>query len=108
MLSMSTNSGPAVYRIREVDGNDDDIADTLAKLQSTFLDAAPFPSLIKATGGLPFTEASRSPSPDFVHPCFQCGLFLSRWRVADTGYRLFSLRNPWAWPNALYWRKVVK
>jgi phage terminase large subunit len=24
------------------------------------------------------------------------------------GYRLFSPRNPWAWPNTLYWRKVVK
>ena len=73
-----------MYRIREVDGNDDDIADRLAKLRSTFLDAAPFPSLIKATGGLPFTEASLSPSPEsFRPPMFQCGLFLSRWRVAD-------------------------
>ena len=24
------------------------------------------------------------------------------------GYRLFSPRNPWAWPNTLYWRKDVK
>ena len=33
-----------MYRIREVDGNDDGIADTLADLhQSTFLDTAPVP-----------------------------------------------------------------
>jgi len=33
-----------MYRIREVDGNDDDIADTLGELhQLTFLDAAPVP-----------------------------------------------------------------
>src|SRR4051794_30787984 len=101
MLSMSTNSGPAVYRIREVDGNDDDIADRFAKLQSTFLDAAPFPSLIKATGGLPFTEASRSPSPEsFRPPMFSMrAIFIALaccGRIADTGYRLFSLRNPWA------------
>jgi len=44
MLMMSTNSGQAAYRIREVDGNDDDIADALAELhQFTFLDAAPVP-----------------------------------------------------------------
>ena len=24
------------------------------------------------------------------------------------GYRLFSPRHPWAWPNTLYWRKDVK
>ena len=33
-----------MYWIREVDGNDDDVADTLAELhQLTFLDAAPVP-----------------------------------------------------------------
>ena len=33
-----------MYRIREVDGNDDDVVDTLAELhQLTFLDAAPVP-----------------------------------------------------------------
>jgi hypothetical protein len=25
-----------------------------------------------------------------------------------SGYRLFSPRNPWAWPHTLYWRKDVK
>ena len=24
------------------------------------------------------------------------------------GYRLFSPKNPWAWPNTLYWRKDMK
>jgi hypothetical protein len=24
------------------------------------------------------------------------------------GYRLFSPKTPWAWPNTLYWRKDVK
>ena len=41
-LTMSSNSGAAMYRIREVDGTEDDIADFLAELhQLTFLDAAP-------------------------------------------------------------------
>ena len=41
---MRKNPGSAVYRIREVDGNDDDIVDTLTELhQLTFLDAAPVP-----------------------------------------------------------------
>jgi hypothetical protein len=36
--------GKASYRIREVDGSDDDMADALAELhQLTFLDAAPIP-----------------------------------------------------------------
>jgi hypothetical protein len=57
-----------MYRIREVDGADDDISDTLGELhQLTFLDAAPVPNLIKGTGGLPFTEPSRSPSPVSFH-----------------------------------------
>lgn len=41
---MNKKCGPAAYQIREVDGNDDEIADALAELhQLTFLDAAPVP-----------------------------------------------------------------
>jgi hypothetical protein len=64
MSTTSTNSAAAMYRIRQVDGNEDDIADALAELhQMTFLGAAPFPNLIRGTGGLLFKERSRSPSP---------------------------------------------
>ncbi|WP_426527772.1 hypothetical protein [Bradyrhizobium sp. McL0615] len=43
MSTTSTNSAAAMYRIRQVDGNEDDIADALAELhQMTLLDAAPF------------------------------------------------------------------
>ena len=41
-----------MYRIREVDGNDDDISDTLGELhQLKFLDAAPVPKFDLGTGG---------------------------------------------------------
>jgi hypothetical protein len=40
--AMSTVQGATMYRIREVDGADDDISDTLGELhQLTFIDAAP-------------------------------------------------------------------
>ena len=41
-----------MFRIREVDGNDDDVADLLAELhQLTFLDLLPFPNSTRGTGG---------------------------------------------------------
>jgi hypothetical protein len=48
-----------MYRIREVDWNDDDIANTLAELhQSTFLDAAPVPKFDHGHWWLAFHEAA--------------------------------------------------
>jgi hypothetical protein len=44
-----------MYRIREVDGNDDDISDTLGELhQLTFLDAAPVPKFDRGHWWLAF------------------------------------------------------
>src|SRR6185312_17191941 len=75
-----------MYRIREVDGNDDDVVDTLAELhQLTFLDAAPVPKFDQGHWWLAF----RGPEPvafdgiNSVHPCFQCRLFLPRWRAGE-------------------------
>jgi GNAT superfamily N-acetyltransferase len=45
MQVTGANRGGIKYRVREVDGTDDDVADTLAELhQFTFLDAAPVPT----------------------------------------------------------------
>ena len=142
-----------MYRIHEVDGNDDDVADTLVELhQLTFLDAAPVPKFDQGHWWLAF----RGPEPvafagiiSSTH-VFNAGYFCrvgvlgkhcghrlqlrlmrameararrSGWWsiISDTtdnmhsannfirsGYRLFSPRNPWAWPHTLYWRKDVK
>jgi hypothetical protein len=44
-----------MYRIREVDGNNDDISDTLGELhQLTFLDAAPVPKFDRGYWWLAF------------------------------------------------------
>jgi len=47
-----------MYRIREVDASDDDVADTLAELhQLTFLDAAPVPKFDQGHWWLAFRGA---------------------------------------------------
>jgi hypothetical protein len=49
-----------MYRIREVDGNDDDVADTLVELhQLTLLDAAPVPKFDQGH----WWHAFRGPEP---------------------------------------------
>jgi hypothetical protein len=142
-----------MYRIREVDGNDDDISDTLGELhQLTFLDAAPVPKFDRGhwwlafCGPEPVAFAGIIPSTHVSDAGYFCrvGVLskhcghqlqlrlmrameararLNGWCsiVSDTtdnmhsannfiraGYRLFSPKNPWAWPNTLYWRKDVK
>jgi hypothetical protein len=53
-----------MYRIREIDGQDDDIADTLTELHRlTFFDDACIPEFDRGIGGSRFTRACRSPSP---------------------------------------------
>jgi hypothetical protein len=48
----------SIYRIREVDGQDDDIADTLAELHRlTFFDGAPIPEFDQGHWWLAFHEA---------------------------------------------------
>ena len=63
------NRGPSMYRIREVNGRDDDIADTLAELhQLTFFNSAPVPEFdwghwwFAYHGGLPIAFAGLVPS----------------------------------------------
>jgi hypothetical protein len=142
-----------MYRIREVDGNEDDIADALAELhQLTFLDAAPVPKFDQGHWWLTFQGTEPVAFAGIIQSShiFNAGYFcrvgvlgkhcghrlqlrlmrameararLNGWCsiVSDTtdnmhsannfiraGYRLFSPKNPWAWPNTLYWRKDVK
>ena len=48
-----------MYRIREVDGDDDDIADTLAELHRlTFFDGAPIPEFDQGHWWLAFHETA--------------------------------------------------
>ena len=53
-----------MYRICEVDGHDDEIADTLTELHRlTFFDGAPIPEFDRGHWWLAFQEPSRSPLP---------------------------------------------
>lgn len=153
MPRTSKNPRALRYRIREVDGADDDIVDTLAELhQLTFLDAAPAPEFDRGHWWIAFCEIEpvafagvvlSTRFPDAGYFCRvgvlgeHCGhglqvrlmravearARLNGWYsiISDTtdnmysannfiraGYRLFSPRTPWAWPNALYWRKDIK
>ena len=142
-----------MYRIREVNGQDDEAADILAELHRlTFFDSAPIPKFDQGYWWLAFCEtapvgfAGVIPSTRAHNAGYfsrvgvlrrHCGHGLqlrmmraieSRarnngwgWLVSDTtdniasannfiraGYRLYVPRNPWAWPNTLYWRKSIK
>jgi len=133
-----------MYRIREVDGADDDVADVLGELhQLTFFDTAPIPKFDQGTEPVAFGIVPSTHAFNAGYFCRvgvlgkHCGhrlqlrlmramearARLNGWCsiVSDTtdnmhsannfiraGYRLFSPKNPWAWPNTLYWRKDVK
>jgi hypothetical protein len=116
-----------MHRIREVDGHDDEVADTLADLHRlTFFDSAPVPAFDWGHWWLAFYE--RLP----VKHCGHGQLRLMRtmetrarrigWEsiLSDTtdnlasantfikaGYRLYQPHFPWGWPNTLYWRKSI-
>ncbi len=142
-----------MYRIREVDGSDDDVADTLSELhQLTFFDGAPVPGfdhghwwLARCETG-PAAFAGIIPSVYVRNAGYFCrvgvlskhrgeGLQLRLMRaleararlngwcsvISDTtdnvssannfiraGYRLYQPQIPWAWPNTLYWRKLIR
>ena len=141
-----------MYRIREIDGNDDDVAETLTGLhESTFLDGAPVPKFDQGHWWLAHSEmkpvafASIVPSTHVCNAGYFCrvgvlrkhcgqGLQLRLMRalevrarrngwcsvVSDTtdnvssannfiraGYQLYQPQLPWAWPNTLYWRKLI-
>ena len=77
MLTMTKKSSP--YRIREVDGNDDDVLDVLAELhQHTFLDAAPVPDFdqgnwwIAFCGSEPVAFAGIIPSTHVLNAGYFC------------------------------------
>ena len=142
-----------MYRIRAVDGADDEIADTLAELHLlTFLDAASVPKFDQGHWWLALhkTEsvafAGLIPSTHVCNAGYFCrvGVLSRHWGnrlqlrlmrameararlngwcsiVSDTtdnlssannfiraGYHLFEPKHPWAWPQTLYWRKVIK
>jgi hypothetical protein len=53
-----------MYKIREVDGRDEEVADALAELHClTFFDGASVPDLTEATGGSPIKTRYRSLLP---------------------------------------------
>ena len=142
-----------MYRIRAVDGYDDEIADTLAELHRlTFFDAASVPKFDQGYWWLAFHKlesvafAGIVPSTHICNAGYFCRVgVLSehwghrlqlrlmrvleararlngwRWIVSDTtdnlssannfiraGYHLFEPKDPWGWPQTLYWRKVIK
>ena len=141
-----------MYRIREVDGHDDEIAETLVELHKlTFFDSAPVPQfdcghwwLVRHSTS-PVAFAGVIPSTHACNAAYFCRVGVLRkhyghglqlrlmralearsrlngWRsvVSDTtdnlpsannfirgGYRLYQPQIPWAWPNSLYWRKLI-
>jgi hypothetical protein len=57
-----------MYRIREVDGHDDDVAETLADLHRlTFFNGASIPKF-RVIGGSRFSRPCRSPLPGSFRP----------------------------------------
>ena len=142
-----------MYRIREVDGHDDEFADTLADLHRlTFFSGASVPEFdwghwwLAYDKTLPVAFAGVVPSTRAVNAGYFCrvGVLKGHWGntlqlrlmralevrarrngwssiVSDTtdnlvsannfiraGYRLYRPEYPWAWPNTLYWRKVIE
>lgn len=142
-----------MYRIRVVDGTDDEAADTLAELHLlTFLDAAAVPKFDRGHWWLALHKtdsvafAGLIPSTHVCNAGYFCrvGVLRQHWGnrlqlrlmrameararldgwysiVSDTtdnlasannfiraGYYLFEPKHPWAWPQTLYWRKVIR
>lgn len=142
-----------LYRIREVDAQDDEIADTLADLHRlTFFDGAPIPDFdwgywwLAYHEAMPVAFAGIVPSTHVRNAGYVCRtgvlkehrgrrlqLRLMRamesrarrngWNcmVSDTtqnvasannfiraGYRLYQPQYPWAFPETLYWRRIIE
>lgn len=73
-----------MYRICEVDGQDDDIADTLTELHRlTFFDGACIPEFDRGIGG-PRERAGRLRRRRSVNARLQCRIFLPGWRAERT------------------------
>jgi Acetyltransferase (GNAT) family len=142
----------SLYRIREVDTQDDEVADTLTDLHRlTFFGGAPIPDFGWGYWWLAYREttpvafAGVVPSTHVRNSGYICRVGVSRqhcghrlqlrlmramesrarrngWNcmVSDTtqnipsannfilaGYRLYQPQYPWAFPNTLYWRKII-
>jgi GNAT superfamily N-acetyltransferase len=142
-----------MYRIREVDGSDDDTADTLLELHRlTFFDGAPVPEFDQGHWWLAHCETEPAAFAGIIPATYvrNAGYFcrvgvlkrdrgeglqlrlmraleararLNGWCsvISDTtdnvssannfiraGYRLYQPQVPWAWPNTLYWRKLIR
>jgi len=142
-----------MYRIREVDGSDDDVADALFEIHRlTFFDGAPIPKFDHGHWWLAYCEtklvafAGIVPSTLVSNAGYFCrvGVLRKHWGrglqlrlmraleararingwcsvISDTtdnvssannfiraGYRLYQPQTPWAWPNTLYWRKLMR
>jgi GNAT superfamily N-acetyltransferase len=140
------------YRIREVDGQDEEAADSLTDLHRlTFFDGAPIPCFaqghwwLACHQAIPVAFAGIVPSTHLrnagyfcrvgvVQPHWGNGLQLRLMRaveararrngwshvISDTtsnitsannfiraGYRMYQPQIPWAFPNTLYWRKII-
>lgn len=79
MKMANKKSSPVAYRIREVDGYDDDIADALSDLhQLTFLGAAPVPEFNQGNWWMAYSGAKRVafagilPSTHFANAGYFC------------------------------------
>lgn len=142
-----------MYRIRAVDGSDDDTAETLTELHRlTFFGTASVPKFDQGHWWLAFHKmeavafSGLIPSTHVCNAGYFCrvGVLSEHWGkrlqlrlmraleararlngwcsiVSDTtdnlssannfiraGYQLFEPTRPWAWPQTLYWRKVMK
>ena len=142
-----------MYRIRAVDGSDDDTAETLTELHRlTFFGTASVPKFEQGHWWLAVQEVEAGafsgliPSSHVCNAGYFCrvGVLSEHWGkrlqlrlmraleararlngwcsiVSDTtdnlssannfiraGYQLFEPTRPWAWPQTLYWRKVMK
>jgi GNAT superfamily N-acetyltransferase len=142
-----------MYRIREVDAQDDDVAETLEELHAlTFLACAPVPKFDQGHWWLarrerePVAFAGVIPSTCVSNAGYFCrvGVLRKHWGkglqlrlmraleararlngwcsvISDTtdnvasannfiraGFELYRPQIPWAWPNTLYWRKLIR
>jgi GNAT superfamily N-acetyltransferase len=152
--SRRDDRGPTLssYRIREVDGHDDEITDCLTELHRlTFFGGASIPPFDWGHWWLAYHEAEpvafagAVPSTHVRNAGYFCRVGVLRahwgnrlqlrlmramerrarrmgwrWMVSDTtdnvasannfiraGYRMYQPRDPWAFPDTLYWRKAI-
>jgi hypothetical protein len=117
-----------MYRIREVDGHDEEIADTLADLHRLTFFAGVVASthhynagyfcrvgvLKKHCGNALQLRLMRALESRSRHNGWCCIVSDTTDNLASAnnfiraGYRLYQPQHPWAWPNTLYWRKSIK